>query len=160
MKDSGESAGLLGLLDDLCRLESALAEFYGAVAERRPSDTEFWIGLQKEERQHEACIRRMIALVSTHRERFTANRPFSPAAIRTFLGYVGATTQRLKRGEIPTGDERPVLALARDMEQSVIESRFHEVARSSDLDYQTLVRQVMEETVAHRSRIVARLAGA
>ena len=90
---------------------------------------------------------------------FHTNRAFTPAAIQTFAKYVKDTTLRLKSNAVPAGDEKHLLALARDMEQSILEAKFNEIVMTADLGFQTLMRQVVAETQIHRSRIAGRLAG-
>ena len=140
-------------------LELALAEFYAAVADRQAEDPAFWRSLEQEERRHASHIEQMIAMIGTHPERFHANRAFNPAAIQSFAAYVRGTTSRLKSGGVLAGDEKYFLALARDMEQSVIEARFNEIVKTADLEFQTLMRRIVADTQVHKSKIIGRIAG-
>lgn len=154
-----ELDGTLDTLREIGGLELALAEFYAAVAHLRPADAEFWRTLEEEERRHAAHIARLGELIAANPDRFQGNRSFNVAAIRSFLAYVEETTRRLQAGEIPADDETRLLALARDMEQSVIEGKYAEVVTTSDLASRGLLRQIVAETVAHKSQIALRLAG-
>ncbi len=140
-------------------LELALAEFYAAAAACRAADPAFWLGLEQEERRHAAHIEQMIAMIEANPTLYQTNRGFNPAAIQTFSAYVRDATSRLKKGEVPPNDEKYLLSLARDMEQSVIEAKFSEIVKTSDLEFQALMRHIVSETQAHKNKIVGRLAG-
>jgi rubrerythrin len=140
-------------------LEYTLADFYAAAAQLQPGNAAFWLDLVQEERQHGSYVQKMIGMIETHPERFHANRAFNLAAIQTFAAYVKNTTSRLISGEVPAGDEKYFLALARDMEQSVIEAKFNEIVKTADVEFQALMRQVVADTLTHKNRIIGRLAG-
>jgi hypothetical protein len=150
------TAHVLQLIDEL---ELALAGFYATVANQQITDPAFWRGLEQEEMRHASYIQQMIAMIETHPDRFHANRTFNPAAIQTFTGYVNDATLRLKSGDAPAWDERYFLALARDMEQSVIEAKFNGIVKTADPEFQALMRRVVAETQTHKSKIVGRLVG-
>lgn len=147
----------LGILQDIGRLELALADFYATVAALRPADAVFWKSLEDEERRHAAHVEHLGALIAENRDRFQDNRAFNATAIQSFLAYVQATTRRLQGGEIDPADESRLLALARDMEQSVIEGKYNEIVKTADKRFQAVIRQIVADTVAHKGKIAGRL---
>ena len=79
-------------------------------------------------------------------------------AIKTFISYVQTTTQRVQTGQFPKPDVPRILAIARDMEQSILESKYVEIVKTSDVEYQTIVRKILSDTAAHKKGIEARIA--
>jgi len=66
--------------------------------------------------------------------------------------------ERLRTGEISRSDQHHLLSLARDVEQSVLEAKWNEIVKTTDAEFQVLIRAVVSETIAHKAKIVARLA--
>jgi hypothetical protein len=43
-----------------------------------------------------------------------------------------------------------MLFISRDIEQSILESRYGEIVKSSDVEFQSLMKEIESETLAHR----------
>lgn len=145
-------------LNLLSRLERAMAAFYRVCAEAPGDSREFWLGLEQEEVRHTEHLQRMAEIVAERPDRFETNRAFSAAAIQTFMAYLESLTERVRANEIPRTDQHHLLSLARDLEQSLLESKGHEVVKTQDAEYLALIRVVIADTVAHKGRIVTHLA--
>lgn len=150
--------GTLEALKELERLELALEAFYGLCGEPEASQSEFWAALAREERGHAAAIRRMAIVLAERPDRFEPNRTFHVTAIQTFRAYVESLAERLRTGGISRRDQHRLLSLARDLEQSVLEGKWNEIVRTTDEEFQALLRDVIAETRSHKARIAARLA--
>ncbi len=142
----------------MASLEGAMAEFYRICGQVQRSASEPWLELEQQERRHAEHLARMASLISECPDNFERLRNFNPAAIRTFITYVKSTTARLRRNELPAGDLTRLLSTAYDMEQSILESRYGEIVRSTDSEYQALVGQIVADTAAHRARLAGLLA--
>jgi rubrerythrin len=153
-------ASILDTLKIISRLELAMAEFYGACAEVWEAEKPFWLSLKQEELQHIQNLAKMANIVAQRQAQFERNRSFNAVAIRTFISYVETTTQRARTGQIPKPDLSHILAIARDMEQSILESKFVEIVKTGDVEYLTIVRKILADTAAHKKKIVAQLAAA
>jgi len=46
-----------------------------------------------------------------------------------------------------------MLFIARDLEQSVIESKYFEIAKGRDVEFQELAEELMIDTMAHRDEL-------
>lgn len=153
-----ELVGTLATMKALERLELALAGFYGLCGESAADGSEFWATLAQEERQHAEAIHRMAAILTERPDRFAKNRAFQLTAIQTFIAYVESLAERLRTGKISRSDQHHLLSLARDLEQSVLEGKWSEIVKTSDAEFQALIRTVVSETMAHKAKIAARLA--
>lgn len=152
--------GALEALRLIAELELALADFYQACAAEEGETQSLWQSLEQEERHHAENIHRMEDIIAARPAEFAPRRPFNTAAVQTFISYVRATAERVRSGELSRADSTHLLTLARDMEQSVLESKYSEILQTTDVEYQGLMRQIVAETVAHKGKIVARLSAA
>ncbi len=134
-------------------LEGAMAEFYRVCGLARPKANELWLELEQQERRHVERLARMASLISERPDRFERLRNFNPVAIRTFIAYVESTTARLRRNELPAADLTRLLSTAYDMEQSILESKYGEIVRSTDGEYQALVQEIVADTNVHKTRL-------
>jgi cytochrome P450 len=110
-----------------------------------------------EEMRHAQHLQRMAEIVAGRPARFEPNRAFSAAAIQRFMAYLESLTERARTNGIPRTDQHRLLCLARDLEQSILESKCHELVKTQDAEYLALIRGIIAETAAHKARIVARL---
>jgi hypothetical protein len=99
----------------------------------------------------------MADIIAARPAEFTPRRPFNTTAVQTFMSYVRAAAERVRSGELSRADSAHLLTLARDMEQSVLESKYGEIVQTTDVEYQGLMRQIVAETVAHKGKIIAYL---
>jgi hypothetical protein len=52
-----------------------------------------------------------------------------------------------------------MLFIARDLEQSILESSYSDVIKTSDTEFQTLIKEVLSDTVGHRERLDKKISG-
>jgi hypothetical protein len=150
-KDLHEIQGILAMISEA---ELALGEFYRACARMAPDDRDLWSVLEGEEKKHHAMIRRILEMVAEKPDQFRVGRFFNEGALRTFVGWLREKIERMAVGETPVKD---LLHLARDVEQSLIESRFCEAVQSDDVVFNELLNTMREETFFHRERISRRI---
>ena len=157
---SGDLSATLEVLKLLARAEETMAEFYRTCAQVRGAETDPWLDLEREERQHLEYVTRMATIIAERPEHFERLRPFNPVAIRTFIGYVESTTERLRRNELPAADRVRLLSTAHGIEQSNIECKYSEIVRSTDVEFQALLHEIIGGTVTHKKRLETLLAAA
>lgn len=151
-------ARTMDTLNAIAGLERAMATFYQACAETPEDGRDFWLGLEQEELRHAQHLQRMMEIIAERPEHFEPNRIFNATAIQTFMTYLGSLIERVQTNQIPRTDQHRLLSLARDLEQSLLESKCHELVKTRDAEYLALTRAVIADTVAHKDRIVTRLA--
>ena len=150
----GELKLILDTIDQMKELEIALSRFYGTCAEAWAANAPFWQHLSREEAGHADTLGHISEIISARPDRFTKGRAFHALAARTVIQGVEGNTQKVRDGLI---DERKALVLARDIENSIMESRYIEIVNTDDTDFKALVRKILEETSHHRAMINEKL---
>ena len=150
--DLQKAAELLGAMREL---ELAIEQFYVACAAAFGAEAPFWQAIASQEHEHAETLARIVDLVAENPERYSWGRLFQLAAVATMVAGVRTNTDRLQRGELT---QTAALALARDYERSILESRYEQVLQTDDAVYTSLVRKIVEDTKAHRSSIEHRVA--
>jgi hypothetical protein len=151
------SGDLKGILDTLVRMEESeqvVSEFYQLCADTWPVDFQFWAALSKEELGHRDNLVTMHQIVSSKPEHFENGRPFNVFVIQTMIAGIQDNIQKLRKGEIR---ENNALLIARDIEQSFIEFRYSEIVKTNDVEYNTLVQNIVKETAQHKGKIDQKL---
>lgn len=142
--------GLLATLKLMEETEILIAEFYEACGDKWKEDSQFWLSLAAEERRHAEYIRKITEMIKGRMEKFEFYRPFNPAAIKTVNRGLIENRDKVRRGEI---SKKNAFAIAYDIERSLLESRYPEIVRTEDIEYNTFMAQVMKETRDHMKRI-------
>ncbi len=151
-------ASTLVVLKTLAKLELAVAQFYAACAKAYPEDRQLWEGLVDDEQLHAAHLERMGQILVERPADFQPKRSFNVAAVQTFIAYAGSATQRVRSLTKPKTEYPQILALAQDMERSILESKYGEIVKGTHPEYQALVGELVTDTAAHRARIAAHAA--
>jgi rubrerythrin len=148
-------ASTLEVLKVLAKLELAVAHFYAACAKAYPEDCTLWEGLGDEEQLHAAHLERMGQILAERPAEFERNRSFSVAAVQTFIAYADSATQRIRSLPIPKAEYPQILAVAQDIEKSILESKYGEVVKGTNPEFRSLVTELVTDTAAHRARLAA-----
>lgn len=141
---------ILDILRYIRETELVIGRFYRRCAETWKTDEAFWLDLEGEEIKHAQTIEEMAELIRRNPTHFQLNRPFSITAIRTVITGVEQNIDQLNKGFLTR--ER-AMVLARDIESSLIEKAYHEIVKTAELAYLTLVRRVVSETLSHKRAI-------
>ena len=142
-----DTANLTNVLKAMTEFELAVAELYRACSQTWLVDKEFWADMEKAEMKHAENINKMNRIVSEKPERFEMGHVLKPAAIQTSISGIKSNIQRLKKKEL---FQKNMLFIARDLEQSILESHYADIVRTNDVEFQALINQVLSDTVAHR----------
>ena len=141
-------------LTALAEFERALAAMYQACGEQWPRDRQLFADLERAELDHADCVGRIERLLMDHPERFVPNRPLTPEAARCQVDYVVARTVEFRSGDVAL---RTALLAMREIERSILESRFYEVVTTDDPEYRELIHRLRVETRYHVESIEGRL---
>ena len=147
---SGDLKGILDVLSYLEKTENAIAEFYRTCSETWVNEREFWSSIEEEERKHAENIQKMSEIISKKPERFEKGRPFNIMAVQTVINGIQNNILKVKNGQLPRNN---ALFVARDNEQSFMEFRYNEIVKTEDVEYMTLVKEIVQDTGTHKSRI-------
>ena len=141
---------LTKVLKAMADFEHAAAELYGMCGQTWEADKEFWADMERAEIKHAENIIRMSEIVSLKPEGCQSGHTFKPEAIWTSISGIQWNIERLVKKEIT---EKNMLFIARDVEQSMLESKYGDAVKSNDPEYQSLLKEIISDTVAHRERL-------
>jgi len=150
IKVSGDLKGILELLKFMIDNELVIGELYKTCGEKWKEDEAFWLNIYEEEKKHAQNISKIIEIISNRPERFEKGRPFNIFAIKTVISGVQDKIQKIKKGEILKNN---ALFIARDLEQAMIEDKYSEIVKTDDLEFKSLVQEIVNDTVSHKTRM-------
>ena len=97
----------LETLELMARAEETVQRLYATCAVLWKENEDFWRGLAGEERRHVTHIRSMIAMITANPGRFQPGRPFSAAALKTFIDGIERDIDRVQQAGVPVFGQRP-----------------------------------------------------
>lgn len=147
---------VMELLKVLAETERAIADFYDACGRMWHEEGAFWDRLVQDEKKHAECMQRMSTIIFQKQHLFAIGRQISPVAARTFIRGIEENKERCLRGVL---SHKQMLFIARDIERSIIEDKFYEVVTTDDLEYNTLAKAIMVETIEHNTLIDDKIKG-
>jgi hypothetical protein len=144
------------VLEAMEQYELLLSDLYRHCADLWADDQALWDNLALAEIQHAANIKKMQEIIAKKGGGFTAGRPFNLIALNTASGGIKENIRRLEQGEIP---REKALIMARDIEQSILEANYAEIVKTTDLEYNALMKSVLSQTYGHKKMIQEKIAG-
>ncbi|MCG6535492.1 MAG: hypothetical protein L7F78_12565 [Syntrophales bacterium LBB04] len=138
------------VLASMTQFELALSDFYKQCADVWPDDQTFWQNLARAEVRHAENIQKMREIITDKQERFEAGRLFNVIALDTAMAGLKDNNSRLT-AKIFTREK--MLIMARDIENSILESHYAEIVKTVDIEYQTLMKGIISQTYEHRKII-------
>lgn len=147
-------ADILNVLGKMKEHELAMAEFYMACSQVWSVDKEFWTDMEKSEMKHAQNLEKIAKFLSERPESFHPGRPFKMVAIQTAISGIRSDIERLKKGEFPL---YKTLFTARDLEQSIIESKYGEVIKTDDIEFRSLMSEVVSDTRSHLDQLTRKI---
>jgi hypothetical protein len=140
---------------DMVALEKALAALYLACSEKYPEDSKFWLAICHQEEAHARYITELAALIASHPGEFKFGRQFNVVAIRNITSRVDDFADQVRKGQV---DRKHAFFMARDIEGSVLEARYHEIVSTDNLEFKKSIDRITRETASHKSLLAAKLA--
>ena len=138
---------ILKTLELMAELELIISEFYKCAGDLWKEESEFWAGLAQAEVSHAEYIRKMAGILNKKPQEFELGRPLNIVAINTAISGVRNNIQRLKNGEF---NKKQTLFISRDTEQSMLESKYTEILKTKNIEYQQLISEIVLQTEAHK----------
>jgi hypothetical protein len=146
-RDPKEIQRIMGMMAEM---ETKISEFYRQCGDFWKQEKDFWASLEKEEVSHAQFVRKMTDIFLSRPERFEESRPFNPVSISVALAGIQNNLQKLKEGQL---QGLHLLFIARDMEQSLLETKWAELLKSKDMEYQNLLRTIESQTHSHKRKL-------
>lgn len=145
--DAEKVSAVLGAMS---QYELTLSDFYKRCADIWTEDRSFWRSLADAEIQHAENIQKMQEIIKKKQERFETGRPFNAIALHTAMAGLKDNTSRLASGAFSC---EKILIMARDIEQSILESHYTEIVKTADLEYQEFMKAILSQTYEHKKII-------
>jgi rubrerythrin len=145
-----DTSTITKILDAMIQFELRLSAFYEKCAETWNEDVTFWRVLANAEKRHAGNIRKMLEIITHKPEHFVLGRPFNLAALNTAMAGITENATRVGRGEF---SRERIHIMARDIEQSILESHYAEIVNTTDVEYLDLMKDILSQTYEHRKII-------
>lgn len=143
------------LMADMVALEEALAALYLACSDKYPEDSKFWLVICHQEEAHARYITELAELAASHPTEFKFGRQFNVVAIRNITSRVMEFADQVRKGQI---DRKRAFFMARDIEGSVLEARYHEIVSTDNVEFKKTLERIRRETTTHKNLFDAKLA--
>jgi hypothetical protein len=143
------------VLEAMIQCELLLSDLYKQCADAWTEDQALWNNLALAEIRHADNIQKMKDVVNKKHESFALGRPFNLIALNTVAAGLKDTTRRLTLGEF---SREKMLVMARDIEQSIIESNYAEIVKTADIEYNALMKDILSQTREHKKIIQEKFA--
>ena len=138
------------VLDAMIQYELLLSDFYKRCSIAWTEDLAFWNNLATAEIRHANNIKQIKDIIVSKSDNFAMGRPFNLTALGTAAAWLKDIVKRLALGEFP---QDKILIIARDIEQSLLESNYAEVVKTSDVGYNTRMKEILSQTRDHKKII-------
>lgn len=142
--------GFAHLIDALAQHETRLGVLYTTFATVFAAHRSLWSQLAYEERVHAHWLRRLQELQAAGKIGRSPQIPITPQAVASSFNYVLDLTTQAQAGAF---DDVRALAIARDLEQAVLETRFPQLFTYEDPLYQRIPDALAEETSKHHQAL-------
>ena len=147
---------VLRIMKTLSEAELAVAMLYKECSLVWKGEQNFWLKLVSEEKKHAKNIERMAQILSRKPERFESGRPLNIVAIHTFIKGIKNNITRLKGEGMSVLN---MLFIARDIERALIETKYAEILKSGDVEFNNLAKEIVLDTVRHKDLLDKKIAG-
>jgi len=144
----------VNLFEVMAELELVISEFYKTVGETWKENETFWFGLSRQEVSHAENIRRMADILKSAPQQFEFGRPFNITTVSTVTSGVRNLIKRVKNGEYK---EKAILFLARDLEQSIVETKYTELLRTTETEYNKMIKAIVSQTEEHKQALIKKI---
>lgn len=141
-------------VDALVQVEKTVGEFYGSCSEVFAQDSDFWLGLARDEFLHADVLAKLHERIIREPHRFRRGELFPITTLRAFVSQVHSEHEKLIAGTLTMYD---ALVAAYQIERTIIEQKYLEAIRTEKPEYLEALDILAEETAAHRDRIKMKL---
>ncbi len=138
----------------LAEHEIALSEMYAQFALTFPLDAELWTSLSRDETKHAMWIDE-VRRSASGRAPQPAETTARPQGVEAATTYARGRAERCRSGQMTRLQAH---ALARDIENGMLERKMFATLASASPEFRKLQAQLTKETEAHRDKIIKAMA--
>ncbi len=154
IRSSGELPGIIEMLKAMAIFEVKVSELYSICASTWQEDCQFWLDIWKDEISHALYVNNIIEIVKRKPEVFETGRPFSVAEVQAVVSDIVRTIDQMGRGLL---SKYELLHIAGRLEGSFLESKYNEIVKTDDMEYNTMIEKIITDTRTHKWSIVQRI---
>ena len=137
------------LLEMLRRHEMAIMGLYESFAAKFSKYHDLWQGLMKDEQRHALWIEKLRSYPAIG-SWLIQNVKVKPQAIKSSIEYVESQARTAREGDMKL---MQALAIARDLENALIEKQFSRLNNSSSKEINSIMTALAAETGKHRDKL-------
>ena len=128
------------------RFEVWIARLYKECSEYLIEDQDFWMAMANSEINHAESINRMYELFSKNPDGYDIETPFKDIALVTAMDNRREDIEKIRN---KTLTKAQILQIAKEIELTILESRYNTFLRSREKEYTELVERIVKETREH-----------
>ncbi len=148
--DKLELANTVKILETMAQLELVVSRFYEMCGAAWNDEAEVWNAVARAEVQHARNIEMMMQLLKKSPGIFTVGRPISAIAVNTVIAGIKNNMEKMKKGDLT---RKQVLFILRDIEQSLLESKYTDLIKTMDIGFNSLVQEITSQTEGHKKML-------
>ncbi|MCB4791369.1 MAG: hemerythrin domain-containing protein [Elusimicrobia bacterium] len=152
--DQEDTSKIKAIFEVLKRFKSSFLEFCQASADVWVEDKGFWLSLAEEVQRHINDVDKMAVKVQERPGDFEIGEPFRFDVVDMFLSDIKKNIKLLKNKEL---SKKETLVIARNIEQSVLGTKYSEIVKTNDQEYLELAKEVISQTVLLKGRLNKRI---
>jgi len=134
------------ILNLMVSFEVWVARLYQNCAQYLIEDEDFWMEMASSELKHSENISSMLRIFLRKPEKFELGIPFKDIVLKTAMENRKEDLDKIKN---KTLTKAQIFEIAKDIELTILESRYNDFLISKDEEYTSLVKSIVEETREH-----------
>jgi len=145
---------ILKILLLMSDLEFRVSELYAECAEQYAENRKFWRDMSRAEVGHGEAIKQMASLYAEKPDEYRVARPFTAVSINAAIKWAKDRLEQLRSGSLP---EEKMLFIARDLEASLLESKFTEYLTTGNIEFNNFAGSLANDTQDHQRALTEKI---
>lgn len=145
---------ILKILSLMSDLEFRVSELYAECAGQYAENGQFWSELSRAEIGHGEAIRKMAGLYAEKPDDYRVARPFTAVSINAAIKWAKERLEQLRSDPLP---EEKMLFIARDLEASLLESKFTEYLATGNIEFNNFAGSLAKDTQDHQRALTEKI---
>jgi rubrerythrin len=145
---------VIQLIRLMIEAELAASEFYENCAAIYVHDSDFWMGLSKDEALHAEVLTKLSKMIQRKPHEFEPGKLLSSAALKTFTSRIRSDCEKLMSGTL---NMQNTLMTAYHIETTAIEAGYTEIIKTENPKYIEALAKLSAAEVKHGRKIKSKI---